>query len=153
MATVWGSQGATLSVDLTGANSNGNGTYTLVNNITSMSGMGGGETGKRDTTVLASTVKTYSPTIPDPGEASFDFWPDPTDNTHRTIRDWIYAPQAFAYWKLLPNTTNVNSNTNSSVIFQAFPTNFDGMNFDDVDANIAGTLTLQKTGAPTFNPA
>ena len=149
MATVWGAQGATLSVDLTGANSNGNGTWTLVNSITAISGVGGGEVGKRETTVLVSTVKTYAPTIPDPGEASFDLPFDPTDNTHRSIRDWVYAPQAFSYWKLIPST----GNTNSSVIFQAFPTNLDGYNFDDVDSNLMSAWTLQKTGAPTYSPA
>lgn len=153
MAIAWGAQGTTIAVDLTGANSNGNSTYTLVNNVVNLANIGGGEVGERDTTVLSSTVKTFAPTIPDNQEATIELLYDPTDNTHRTIRDWKDTPQAFAYWKCVPNTNSVNSNTNSSVIFQAFVKGFDGYNFDDVDANLTATFTIRKTGAVAWLPA
>lgn len=149
MSVAWGAQGTTFAVDLTGSSSNGNGTYTVIGGVVSLSNIGGGEVGERDTTVLTSTVKTFAPTIPDNQEATMELLYDPTDNTHRSIRDWKDTPTAFAYWKAVPNTNA----TNSSVVFAAFVKTFDGYNFDDVDSNLTATMTLRKTGAVTWVPA
>jgi hypothetical protein len=142
--TVWGAQGTTFSVDESGVNANG--TFTVFNNITSLANIGGGEVGERDTTVLASTVKTNAPTIPDNQEATVEFYPDPTDAVHRFVRDLKDTPVGFCNWKTVLSTGNANS----SCTFSAWVKTFDGYNFDDVDADVTATLTLRKTGAVTW---
>lgn len=142
--TVWPAQGTTFSVDESGVNTNG--TYTLINNITSLSNIGGGEVGERDTTVLTSTVKTNAPTIPDNQECTLELDIDPTDAVHRFIRDLKDTPVLYCNWKAVMNTGNANS----TVVFSAWVKTFDGYNAEDVDSNIVATVTLRKTGAVTW---
>lgn len=144
MAVVWPAQGTTLGIDESGTNANG--TYTLLNNLTSITGLGGGEVGKRDTTVLTSTVKTSAPTIPDPQDVSIELPFDPTDNAHKFVRNLKDTPLLYCNWKA---TMNTGAST-STVVFSAWVKGFEGYNVEGVDENLTSTITLQQTGAPTW---
>lgn len=149
---IWPAQGTTLAVDESGTNANG--TFTLWNNITSVTGLGGGEVGKRDTTVLTSTVKTSAPTIPDPQQVSVEFPFDPTDSVHKFIRNLKDSPLAFCNFKATLNApSNTNSGNNATVVFSAWVQTFEGYDAEDVDSNLTTSVTLQQTGAPTWNSA
>ena len=145
----WPAQGVTFGVDETGVNGNGNGTYSLINNITSLQGVGSGEVGERDTTVLTSAVKTNAPTIPDNQECSFHLLFDPTDAVHQFVRDLKDSPVLFCWFKAVPNT----GSTNSFVKFTAWVKGFDGYSFEDVDGSLEADVTLRKTGAVTWSPS
>lgn len=147
VTTAWPAQGTVFAIDESGTNSNG--TYTIINNITSIQGIGSGEVGERDTTVLASSAHTNAPTIPDNNECSFHLLFDPTDVVHKFVRNLKDSPLLFCNFKATMNT----GNTNSTAVFSAWVKEFDGYNVEDVDSNIEADVTLRKTGAITWNAA
>lgn len=145
--TVWPAQGVTLAVDEISGNSN---TFSLINNITSLEGLGGGTVTQAKTSALSSTVHTYRGTIKDPAEISADAWFDPTDAVHIFCRDWNDNPQNGALtMKAVFNT----GNTNSTATFLANPSGFDGPTAGDVEDNLTASLTWKITGATTWNAA
>lgn len=145
--TVWGSQGTTFAVDEISGNSN---TFTLINNFTSLSGLGGGEVAQAKTTALTSTVHTYRGTIKNPAEVSGDLWYDPTDSVHKFVRNWNDNPTNGPYtMQAIFNTPN----TNSSCTFLANISKFDGPNAGDVEENLMASVAWQITGNTTWNAA
>jgi hypothetical protein len=145
MATlVWPAQGVTLSIDETVGNTN---TFTLINNFTSLAGLGGGTIAQAKTTVLASTVHTYRGTIKDPTEVSGDLWWDPTDAVHMFLQNWAENPTNGVYtMQAIFNT----GNTNSSATFLANISTFDGPNASDVEDNMTASLAFKITGHTTW---
>ena len=144
-AQSWPAQGATFSIDEIVPPS---GTYTLIGEIISMSHVGGGEVGERDTTVLANTVRTNAPTIPDNGEMSYSVNHDPTDAVHQFVRDLKDVPSIHNF-KATLNTTG----TTSTIVFSAWVKDWDGVNLDDVDASLTADITLRVTGGVTWVPS
>jgi hypothetical protein len=139
MATMsWPAQGSILSIDETGS-----GTYTVINQASSFGNAGGGTVDERDTTVLASTVHTSAPVIPDNGEFTFSLLYDPTDLVHiflRTIKD---VPTSVCKMKVIFNDT-----TPSSTVMPGWLKEFGGINGDDVDASLVADITWRCSGAP-----
>jgi hypothetical protein len=122
-------------------------TWLTVGQVISISHGGGGEVGKRDTTVLASSAKTYAPTIPDNGEVSFELNWDPTDTQHKQLATWKNAPTTtLPLWKITWTATT------STSTFNAFVSNLDGPNAGGVDENVTMTVTLQVSGTITNSP-
>jgi hypothetical protein len=146
-AQAWPALGTTLAVDEA---SPPGGTYTLIGQVKSIKGAGGGEVGERDTSHLGSTVKTTAPTIPDNGECSFDINADPTDSVHKFLQGEKDAPPAagFRNWK----ATFATAGTVSSKVFPGFVKQFEGLNADGVDDNLSASVTVRVTGAVTSVP-
>lgn len=144
MAVSWPANGTILAID---ESSNASGTYTTIGGVTSISHAGGGEVGERDTTVLSSPAKTTAPSIPDPGEMSFDLLYDPTDTVHQFIMDMKDTP-VIRNFKVTYNTTG----TNSYDVFGGFVKNFDGVNADDIDGSLMASVTVRVTGSITHTP-
>lgn len=143
-AQAWPALGTTIAVDETGG-----GTYTLIGQVKSIKGAGGGEVGERDITVLSSTVKATAPTIPDNGECSFDFNADPTDSAHQFLQSEKETPPAAGArnWKVSFPTTPT-----STRIFPGFVKTVDGLNADGVDDNLTGSVTIRVNGHVTSSP-
>jgi hypothetical protein len=145
--TVWPSQGTTLAIDEVIGNTN---TFSLINNITSLEGLGGGTVTQAKTSALSSLVHTYRGTIKDPAEISADLWYDPTDAVHKFIRNANDNPTNGVYtWQASFNT----GNTNSSATFLGNMSSFDGPTAGDVEDNLTASITVKITGATTWNAA
>lgn len=145
MATVWPSLGTTLSIDEISGNSN---TFTLISNFTSLEGLGGGTVTNQKTSALSSTVHTYRATIKDPAEISGDLWYDPTDATHKFIRDLNDTPYNGPY--TMQAAFNANGST---ATFLANIAGFEGPTAGDVEDNLVASPTFKITGATTWNTA
>jgi len=145
--TVWPAQGTTLSVDEISGNTN---TFSLINNFTSLEGLGGGTVAQAKTSSLASLVHTYQGTIKDPAEVSGDIWYDPTDAVHKFCRNWNDTPSNGPY--TMQNILNTG-NTNSSATWLANISEFPGPSAGDVEENLTGTFTFKITGATTWTAA
>jgi hypothetical protein len=142
--TVWPAQGTTLAIDETGT-----GTYTLINEITSLTDLHSGTVTQRKTTPLTGLVHTYAGTIPDNGEPKVELNFDPTDTVHRFIRDLKDTPANG------PNNFKATYSTGSTAstdVFSANVSGFEGPNASDVEDNLVATLTLKVTGAFTTVP-
>jgi hypothetical protein len=146
MATqAWPAQGTTLSIDE--ANNN---TFTLINEITSLTDIGGGTVTQAKTTSLANTVHTWRPTIPDNAEVVASMWFDPTDAVHKFLRNLKDTPlQVGNQFKAIFNT----GNTVSNVVFVASVSSLSGMDAGDVEDNVTAEFSLKITGAPTWTAA
>ncbi len=144
MAVVWGSQGTVFGIDVVSGASNA---FTVIANITSLSGLGGGTVTAQKTSALSSTVHTYRATIKDPAEVSMDLWYDPTDTTHKFVRNWCDTPTNGPFNCQVIFSTG---NTNSSAIFNTVITECDGPHADDVEDNLMASVTLKITGATTW---
>ena len=146
-AVAWPAIGTTIAVD---TNSPPTGAYTLIGQVKSIKGAGGGEVGERETTTLSSTVKTFAPTIPDNGECSFELNLDPTDVTHQFLQTKKETPPAsgFYNWKVAFAVTG----TTSTKVFPGFVKTIDGADADGPDDNLSATVTVRVTGAVTSVP-
>jgi hypothetical protein len=122
-------------------------TWVLVGEVSSLSGVGGSEMGRRDTTVLSSSLHTSRPSLGTPKDMEFGLLIDPTDTAHQQVRDWAATPAATdPQWKVqFPITATPNKCT-----FTAFVANFDGVNAEDVDGNLEATITLCRNSLPTW---
>lgn len=139
VTTAWPALGTTVAYSLDGT------AYTDIGQVTSVSNAGGGTVGKRDTTSLSSTGKSYAPTIPDPGELEFEINFDPSDAAHVQLRSWRDAPPTtLPWWKVTYATGTPNTD-----VFRGFVSNFDGANAGGVDENLTATVTVQVIGTPT----
>lgn len=139
--TSWPAQGTIVGIAETNTS-----TYAVINLITNFGHAGGGTMGKRDTTVLTSTVHTSAPTIPDNGEFTISLLFDPTDAVHifvRGLKDTAYTA-GFNNIKVTYNDV-----VPSTDVFAAWVIDFDGINGDDVDASLTADVTFQVTGAVT----
>lgn len=120
-------------------------TWVTVGQVKELSGFGGGEVGSRDTTTLANSAKTYSPTIPDNGEPSFTINYDPTDTAHIQLHTWKNTPAAVnPLWKATWAATGTKTST-----FNGFVSNIDGPNAGGVDDNLEMTVTIKVSGTVT----
>lgn len=138
--TAWPSLGTTLAYSIDAGV-----TWVAIGQVLSISGAGGGEVGKRDTTNLASAAKTYAPTIPDNGEPSFEINWDPTDTAHVQLMTWKDTPAAVnPQWKVTFATTGTHTS-----VFAGFVSNFDGPNAGGVDDNLTATVTITVSGPVT----
>ncbi len=143
MATVWGSQGVTIGIDEVSGASN---SFTLISNVTSIEGIGGGTVTAQKTSALNSTVHTYRATIKDPDEVSVSMWYDPTDSVHKFIRNWNDTPTNGPYnMQVIFNTGAANSNA----VFNTVITKFTD-SATDVEANLLAEWTAKITGATTW---
>ena len=144
MATAWPALGTTISVDQTGG-----GTYSLIGQVKSIKGAGGGEVGERETTTLSSTVKTFAPTISDNGECSFELNLDPTDTVHKFLQSEKEAPPASGSrnWKVIFAATGAPQK-----IFPGFVKSIDGPDADGPDDNLSATVTVRVVGAVASTP-
>lgn len=139
-AVAWPALGTTLSYS-----TDAGVTYIPLGEVLSISHGGGGEVGERDTSNLASTAKTYAPTIPDNGEVSFELNWDPTDTGHIQLQSWKNTPATTSpMWKVVWATTGTHNN-----VFTAFVKNLDGPNAGGTDENLTMTVTLRVSGAVT----
>lgn len=153
MAQAWPALGTVLAIDE--AYPPGN-TYTTIGQVTSITGIGGGEVGERDTTTLASSVKTFAPTIPDNQECSFDLNYDPTDNAHKFIWQLKDLPPtgagaSFTFYNNF-KVSFATGNTNSSKVFPGFVKTIDGANAEGPDENLTASVSIRITGAVTSSP-
>lgn len=146
-AVAWPALGTTISID---ENSPPTGAYTLISQVKSIKGAGGGEVGERDGTNLASTVKSPLPTIPDNGEVTFEINADPTDAAHQYLQAQKEAPPSsgFKNFKVAFNTTG----TTSTKVFPGFIKSLDGLDADGPDDNLSGSVTIRVSGAVTSVP-
>ncbi len=143
MASVWGSQGTTIGIDEVSGASN---SFTLISNITSIEGMGGGTVTAQKTTALNSTVHTYRATIKDPDEISISGWYDPTDSVHKFIRNWNDTPTNGPYnIQVIENTGAANSSFVANTVITKFTASA-----TDVEANLAFEASFKITGATTW---
>lgn len=144
MSTVFGAQGTTLGIDEVSGASN---SFSIINNVTSLTGVGGGTVTQQRTTALAGTVHVYRPTIKDPAEVSFDLWFDPTDAVHKFVRNLADTPTNGPNNYLATyNTPNINSTCQ----FTGNVSEWSGYSTDDVEANLMATFTVKQTGLPTW---
>ena len=121
--------------------------FTLISNVTSITGFGGGTATAQKTSSLVSPVHTYRGTIKDPAEFSLDLWYDPTDSVHKFLRNSVDTPTNGPFsFQVVWNT----GASNSSAICNTVPTGFDGVNTPDVEENVAATFTGKITGATTW---
>ena len=147
MATVWPAQGTTIAVDEVSGATNA---YTLINSVVSIGSAGGSTITQARTSSLASLVHTYRGTIPDPAEVTFSCNFDPTDAAHKFIRNLADNPQNGPNSYLVSfNTTN----TNSDVVFSGNVSELNGLNADDVEANLMADFSIKRSGANTWNAA
>jgi hypothetical protein len=101
--------------------------------------------GSKETTNLASTIKTYRAQLPDPGTLSFTIQYDPADATHQFLMTtWATWPQVPVVWKVLFNTTATHSWSFSAILTKFSPK---GMNEED---NLEADMELKLTGALTI---
>ena len=143
MASVWGSQGITVGIDEVSGASN---SFTLISNVTSLTGIGGGTATAQKTTALTGTVHTYRNTIKDPDEFTVEMWYDPTDATHKFCRNWLDTPTNGPYnMQVIFNT----GATNSNAVFNNVITGFT-IEATDVEENLKATMTTKITGATTW---
>lgn len=135
--------GTTLSYSIDGGT-----TYVVVGEVLSISGVGGGEMGKRDTTVLSSSLHTAAPTIATVGPVEFTINFDPTDTAHPVLRDWSIAPaSADPKWKVVFNITA----TPHICIFSGFVESFSGVNAEDVDSNLEADVSIYVNTVPVWS--
>ena len=145
MALVWPAQGTTLGVDEISGSSN---SFSLVNNITSITGIGGGTVTQAMTTALASTVHTFRATIKKPAEVVCDLWFDPTDAVHKFVRNLVDSPtNGPNTWPATMNTGNANS---TCQFVGSGISDWTGYEAEDVENNLAASFSIQQTGLPTW---
>jgi len=147
-AVSWPALGVTIAVDMA---SPPTGTYTLIGQVKSIKGSGGGEVGARDTTTLASTVKSEAPTIPDNGECTVEVNFDPTDTVHKFLRADKDAPPA-ACLRMFKATYPTTPTPTATTVFPAYVKSFDGVDADGPDDNLTASFTLKVVGAVTNTP-
>ena len=151
--TAWPALGTTIGIDEGYPASN---TYTNIGQVTSIDGAGGGEVGERETTNLASTVKTFQPTIPDNGECSIEVNYDPTDNAHKFMWQLKDVPPTGSSASYLGfnnfKVTFSTGNTNSSKVFPGFVKTIDGATADGPDENLTASFSIRIAGAVTSSP-
>ncbi len=122
--------------------------YLAIGQVTSITGVGGGEMGKRDTTVLASTLHTAAPTIATKGPMTFGLLFDSTDAQHQAIRDWSSTGAATnPTWKVqFPWAATPNK-----AVFTGFVESFDGANAEDVDSNVEAEVSIFVNSIPVWS--
>ncbi len=153
MAVAWPALGTTISIDE--AYPPG-GTYTLIGQVLSINGAGGGEVGERDTTTLASTVKTNFPTIPDNGTCEVETNYDPTDAAHKflaLLKDSPPTGSAQSYSGF--NNFKVvfaSGTTASSKVFPGWVKTMDGAEAGGPEENLKVTWGIRVSGANTSTP-
>jgi hypothetical protein len=145
MSVVWPAQGTTIGVDEISGASN---SFSLVNNVTSITGIGGGTVTQALTSALASTVHTFRATIKKPGEVACDLWFDPTDAVHKFVRNLADSPSNGPNtWLATMNTGNTNS---TCQFVGSGVSDWTGYNVEDVEDNLAASFSVQQTGLPTW---
>jgi len=118
-------------------------TYVLIGNITSITGPSG-EVGTVDTTVLTSTAKTFRPTLPDPGELTFELDFDPTDSTtHQKLENLAITP-AMHGWQITYATTPPKICTVQGMLTKFEPS------AGGVEENLTASVTVKCSGAPVW---
>lgn len=143
--TVWGAQGTTLGIDEVSGSSN---TFSLINNITSITGIGGATVTQQLTSGLTSLVHTFRATIPKPGEVAVDLWIDPTDAVHKFVRNLKDTPSNGPNTWLA--TMNTPGNNSTCQFIGSGISDFSGYNVQDVEDNLAASFSVQQTGAPVW---
>ena len=133
--------GTILAVDETGSS-----TYTVIGQVKSIKGAGGGEVGQRDATTLASTVKVTLPAILDPGELTFELNYDPLDAVHEFLIDEADSPPTSGSrnWKVTWATTGP-----PTVVMPGFVQSIDGPDADSVEDNLTMSVTVKRNGVST----
>lgn len=150
MAQAWPALGTVLAIDEAYP---AGGTYTVIGEITSLTGIAGGEVGERDTTNLASTVKTYMPTIPDNGTVTAEINFDPTDAVHIFLEALKNVPptgsgQSYLGVNNFKATFATGSSTHTRV-WPGFVKSWDGADAEGPDDNLTVSVGIRIAGAVT----
>lgn len=135
------SSGTTLGYKLTSAAT----TYTVFGFVDSID-FGGVSVSPIDVTVLASTFKTYIPSIPDPGDLTFSIKYIPGDAGTVEIQNLAFTPAVVFFQVQL--TDGSSPTTGTTLAFQGFVSNFAPKGFA-VDGSPAADCTVQITGPIT----
>src|SRR5208337_3780189 len=112
MATAWPALGTTIGID---ESYPPGGTYSLIGSVISITNAGGAKVGVRDTTHLGSTIKTFAPSLAEPGEAKLSILFDPTDSVHKFLRNLSGNPPTPPYLNNFKVTFNTSSTTSTAV--------------------------------------
>lgn len=104
---------------------------------------------KIDTTYLSAEIKTYIPSIPDPGEVSFTIFAVYGDAAFIALAALVAAPQV-ASWQLQAND-GTSPTTGSTATFRGFLTKFDEKDYK-IDGTPVADITLQVSGTVTRTP-
>ena len=115
-------------------------TYVLIGNVLNITGPES-DIGSIETTVLASTRKTYRPGLPDPGELSFDIDFDPTDTTTHTLLAGLQDAPVIHSWQITYATTPPKKATVSGFLTKFAP------NAGGVDENLTASITVRLLGS------
>lgn len=108
---------------------------------------GGVTTGEIDTTILAATVKTNIPSIPDSGDLTLSTFYVPGDTTVESLATQANAP-TIQYWQIqCPDGSSPT--TGSTATFNAWVSSFAPKGFT-VDGSPVADVTLRITGAVTY---
>lgn len=150
-ATVHPGLGAQLEY---GGLTSGSATYTVIAQVVSLDGPSL-EMGTAETTNLASTVKTYRPTLPDGGELSGTIQYDPT--AHATLSALMLTNAAQAqpstsepggcYWRLTFNDLATFPGT--QVTFTGILTKFQPKGME-AESNLEADFTIKLNSVPTL---
>jgi hypothetical protein len=133
--------GTTLAIDKLGTGI----TYTVLSQVVSITGVGGGETGEAETTHLSSTVKTTRPTLKDPSDVEFELNFDPNDVDHQYVQG-LQLTSEIASWRVaFPQITTPRQGT-----FDAWVKSVEGVNADGVEEILKATVTLRVTSDTTW---
>lgn len=138
----WSSAGTTIAIDETGS-----GSFTLINQVSSIKGVGGGSIAQVKTTWLSSAAHTYRATIKDPAEIEIELFFDPTDAVHKFLRNSADTPGLGPYtYKVVWPTTG----TTSTAVIIGNISDFKGVDAGDVEDNLQASFTIKQTGLPTW---
>jgi len=120
-------------------------TLTAIAQVLEMEGPGI-QVGTKETTNLASSIKTYRGQLPDPGTLTATIQYDPADTTHQFLASQVLLwPQPAIAWAMVfPVAAGTHEAT-----FNAVLTKFAPKGFNEED-NIEADIELQLTGAVTF---
>lgn len=102
-----------------------------------------------ETTLLAGTIKTYIPSIPDPGTISFTIYNVPGDAGVAELRTLVNTPQVVAWQIQYPDGTSPT--TGSTEQFSGFLTGFAAKGFK-IGETPTAEITMQVSGLIVLTP-
>lgn len=137
--TGYSAAGTTLSRKASGSE-----TFSQVTQLISMSGPNTA-IADIDTTLLASTAKTFVPSIPDNGEVTFQVFSVPGDAVYVVLQGLSQNPEVDSWEITLPDGTTAGSTVTFSGYIKTF-----GQSGYAIDDKPVSDLTLKVTGLVTL---
>lgn len=102
-----------------------------------------------ETTLLSSTVKTFVPSIPDPGGVTFTVRNVPTDTTLSALRGLANAPQVVAWQIKYPDSTTGSGTTED---FSGYINSFAAKGFA-IGESLTADISIKISGLIDVTPA